>query len=157
MEKEIERKFVINENIPEYLHPFEKKYVFQNYLSVDENEEIRIRMQDEEGMKTYDMSYKNGTGLIREELKFKIGETIYSDLSEKIVEKPIKKYRQFYHLGVNQLMIDTYLETGTPLMVAEIEFTSEEEAKKFNPPPWFGEEVTYDDQFKNRNLWKRVQ
>lgn len=29
------------------------------------------------------------------------------------------------------------------LILAEVEFASEEEAKAFNPPAWFGEDVTF--------------
>lgn len=156
MATEIERKFIVSE-IPKDIIPFEKKYVFQNYLSVKDKEEIRIRMQVEDGIKKYDITYKNGSGMVRDESKFRIGESIYYDLSEKIKEKPVKKYRQFYQINSQQIMVDTYLETKEPLIIAEIEFESEEDAEKFNPPNWFIKEVTYDDDFKNKNIWKKIQ
>ena len=36
--------------------------------------------------------------------------------------------------------------------MVEVEFPDEESAKAFNPPEWFGEEVTFDDRFKNNYL-----
>jgi CYTH domain-containing protein len=40
----------------------------------------------------------------------------------------------------------------TGLMVAEVEFPSEEAARAFVPPAWFGREVTNDSRYKNRRL-----
>ena len=33
-----------------------------------------------------------------------------------------------------------------------MEFASEEEAKAFVPPVWFGRELTYEERVKNMNL-----
>ena len=38
------------------------------------------------------------------------------------------------------------------LMVAEVEFGSEDQADAFEPPEWFGAEVTDDARFKNQKL-----
>ena len=38
------------------------------------------------------------------------------------------------------------------LVMAEVEFESTEDAKSFEPPRWFGEDVTGDDRFSNRKL-----
>lgn len=155
MSKEIERTFLIPE-IPEQLIPFEIKTVSQNYLSVKKDEEIRISLEDELGYKIYKMSYKNGEGLSRGGVKFEITEATYRELSDKILEKPIVKFRQFYFLGEKQIMIDTFEDSLFPLKMAEVEFDSEEEANSFTPPEWFGLEVTYDENYKNKNLWKKL-
>ena len=42
-----------------------------------------------------------------------------------------------------------------PLVVAEVEFPSEEEAVAFQPPAWFGREVTYDPAYTNAQLSQR--
>jgi adenylate cyclase len=36
--------------------------------------------------------------------------------------------------------------------VAEVEFSSASESRRFAPPPWFGAEVTEDEHYKNANL-----
>ena len=38
------------------------------------------------------------------------------------------------------------------LILAEVEFASEEEAKAFNPPAWFGEDVTFSGEYHNSRL-----
>ena len=40
------------------------------------------------------------------------------------------------------------------LILAEVEFASEEEAKAFNPPAWFGEDVTFSGEYHNSRLSK---
>jgi len=37
-------------------------------------------------------------------------------------------------------------------MVTEIEFDNIEDAENFKPLDWFGEEVTYNEKYKNKNL-----
>jgi CYTH domain-containing protein len=53
-------------------------------------------------------------------------------------------------------MIDDFVNTKDPLLLAEVEFNTKEEAAEFIPPLWFGKEVTYDENFKNKNLWKKL-
>ena len=38
------------------------------------------------------------------------------------------------------------------LMLAEVEFETEEEAKAFVPPEWFGRDVTYSGEYQNSRL-----
>ena len=44
----------------------------------------------------------------------------------------------------------TYKSKG--LMLAEVEFKTEEEAKNFKPPQWFGREVTFSGEYQNSYL-----
>ena len=39
-----------------------------------------------------------------------------------------------------------------PLLLAEVEFPSEEEANSFPPPDWFGEDVTFSSKYHNSTL-----
>ena len=41
------------------------------------------------------------------------------------------------------------------LVVAEVEFPSEDEAGDFEPPAWIGEEVTGDERYLNETLATR--
>ena len=41
-------------------------------------------------------------------------------------------------------------------MIAEVEFDSLDNANAFIAPDWFQEDVTYDKQYHNSNLSKRV-
>jgi CYTH domain-containing protein len=38
------------------------------------------------------------------------------------------------------------------LVLAEVEFPSREKSEEFEPPDWFGKEVTEDIRYKNQNL-----
>ncbi len=46
-------------------------------------------------------------------------------------------------------MFHGYLEG---LEFVEVEFQSEEQANGFNPPEWFGEDVTFDKRYRNSYL-----
>ncbi|WP_394555871.1 hypothetical protein C1N61_32360 (plasmid) [Priestia aryabhattai] len=156
--EEIERVFVVNA-LPEDLVPFEKKMVYQNYLISTDEKETRIRRQVEEGKEDKcDITIKEGNGLTRKVVKKRINEQTYLELEKNIPEKyePIIKFRQFFALGNSQVMIDDFVNTKDPLLLAEVEFNTKEEAAEFIPPLWFGKEVTYDDNFKNKNLWKKL-
>jgi adenylate cyclase len=48
--------------------------------------------------------------------------------------------------------VDVYCGALTGLSVAEVEFDTEEAADAFEPPAWFGCEVTDDVRFKNQRL-----
>ncbi|MEO0166524.1 MAG: adenylate cyclase, partial [candidate division WOR-3 bacterium] len=50
------------------------------------------------------------------------------------------------------IYLDIYKGKLKGLKIAEVEFKSVKEAKKFKPPEWFGKEVTYDKRYKNKNL-----
>ena len=48
--------------------------------------------------------------------------------------------------------LDVYAGGLDGLVVAEVEFGSDEAADAFDPPPWFGPEVTDDARYKNQRL-----
>jgi CYTH domain-containing protein len=48
--------------------------------------------------------------------------------------------------------LDVYAGALGGLVVAEVEFPSEQEAAAFAPPEWIGREVTDDPRYKNRRL-----
>lgn len=51
-----------------------------------------------------------------------------------------------------QAEIDIFAPPLDGLILTEVEFDTEEAAQKFTPPHWFGEDVTFDPQYKNVNL-----
>jgi adenylate cyclase len=55
-------------------------------------------------------------------------------------------------LGELTIELDVYSGGLTGLVVAEVEFGSEDAADAFRPPEWFGSEVTDYERFKNRTL-----
>ena len=48
--------------------------------------------------------------------------------------------------------LDIYCGDLTGLITAEVEFDTLEQQVNFVPPSWFGEDVTENERYKNRNL-----
>ena len=48
--------------------------------------------------------------------------------------------------------LDIFEGDLAPLVLAEVEFSTEEEALSFLPPDWFGEDVTFSGKYHNSNL-----
>jgi CYTH domain-containing protein len=48
--------------------------------------------------------------------------------------------------------LDIFARELAPLMLAEVEFETEEEANAFVPPEWFGEDVTFSGKYQNSYL-----
>ena len=51
--------------------------------------------------------------------------------------------------------LDIFDAPFAPLMIAEVEFSTQEAAMAFLPPDWLAEDVTYDPQYHNSNLSRR--
>ena len=51
--------------------------------------------------------------------------------------------------------LDVFEEPFAPLIIAEVEFESEEDSKSYEPEEWFLEDVTYDAQYHNSNLSRK--
>ena len=48
--------------------------------------------------------------------------------------------------------LDVFEGALAPLILAEVEFDSEEAANAFCPPDWFGEDVTFSGAYHNSSL-----
>lgn len=147
--KEIERKFLVK-----YLPAnFDANYydvICQYYLSVLRNEEIRIRKIN----KNYILTVKTGEGLVRNEFEVLISEEAFNRLAANHISA-IFKQRHYVQLDKNLVAeIDIYLSHQDGLQIVEVEFSDEIQAVNFTIPSWFGEEVTGNSQFSNRNLHK---
>jgi CYTH domain-containing protein len=51
-----------------------------------------------------------------------------------------------------EIEVDEYAGTLAGLLVAEVEFDDEAASHRFEPPDWFGSEVTGDRRYANRAL-----
>lgn len=142
---EIERKFLIKQ-MPEHLDCYPHMPMEQAYISTEPV--IRIRRSGEQ----YWLTCK-GPGLLkREEFELPLTETEYGALLLKTEGVPIVKDRYEITMGKYLIQLDVFQEPLAPLVMAEVEFSSEEEAAVFCPPDWFGEEVTQDPCYTNAYL-----
>ena len=149
---EIERKFLTD--LPADLDKWPSTEIEQAYLCDDPV--VRVRRDGE----NYYLTYKSQGLLAREEYNLPLTEAAYGHLVEKADFPPITKTR--YRIPASQVILgseraltielDVFHGAFAPLVMAEVEFSSEEEAKAYVPAPWFGREVTEHPRFHNSVL-----
>lgn len=145
---EIERKFLVSA-LPEHLEQYPHVHIQQAYLCTDPV--LRIRQRDAQ----YILTCKGKGLLSREEFELPLSAESYAHLLEKADGHIITKDRYLLPLGERTIELDRFLGDLSPLLLAEVEFPSEEEALDFTPPDWFGKEVTYDPAYTNASLSKK--
>lgn len=145
---EIERKFLIKQ-LPHKLSLYQSHTIEQAYLCTEPV--VRIRCQDED----YILTYKSKGFLSREEYNLPLTQESYEHLKKKADGIVISKKRYLIPIE-NGLYIelDVFNAPYEDLRLAEVEFPTEEIAKNFIPPAWFGEEVTYSSRYQNSTLSK---
>ncbi|MFV0363313.1 MAG: CYTH domain-containing protein [Suipraeoptans sp.] len=148
---EIERKFLIKK-LPDNLDTYPYKEIEQGYLNT--SPVVRIRKSDE----NYELTYKSKGHMVREEYNLPLNKESYYHLKEKVDGRIISKTRYLIPLEYtptkNTLTIelDIFKDDLSPLMIAEVEFETENDAKEFIAPSWFGKDVTFDGKFHNSYL-----
>ena len=141
---EIERKFTVKE-LPD-LSGYAFHIMEQGYLNTDPV--VRVRKEDD----TYYLTYKGKGLLAREEYNLPLNEEAYYHLVEKSDGIIIRKKRYLIPYEKYTIELDVFEEPYEKLVIAEVEFDSEEEAVNFQPPIWFDEDVTMDRKYHNSNL-----
>ena len=168
---EIERKFLIKE-LPADLEQYPHHLIEQGYLCT--GPVVRVRKQDD----TYYLTYKGGGKMVREEYNLPLTAQAYAHLIEKADGYRITKTRYLIPLshpadtnaaatpdteisvpsttnpyeGLT-VELDIFTNPGH-LIMAEVEFETEEQALSFVPPAWFGPDVTMDKRYHNSYMSK---
>ena len=145
MGKEIERKFLVKE-IPANLSEYPYHMLEQGYLNTDPV--VRVRKEDD----TYYLTYKGRGYIEKEEYNLPLNEDAYRHLLAKADGNIISKKRHLIPCPPYTIELDVFEAPFAPLVIAEVEFPSLEEAKAFTPPEWFGEDVTGDYHYSNSYL-----
>lgn len=148
---EIEKKFLIQslKDVPGDISDYKYHDLEQGYLSTEPV--VRVRKEDD----TYYLTYKGSGMLVREEYNLPLTEESYEHLVKKADGIVIKKRRYLIPLdGGLTCELDVFHGKYEGLLLAEVEFSSEEEANAFVPPAWFDTEVTYDSRYHNSNMSK---
>lgn len=147
---EIERKFLIKqEQLPENLVQYPCLHIEQGYLCTEPV--VRIRRQNDE----YYLTYKSKGLLSREEYNLPLTKDAYYHLKEKADGIVICKDRYVIpEKDGLSIELDIFHEAYEGLLLAEVEFSSEEAAKSYVPPAWFGEDVTFSSKYHNSTLSK---
>lgn len=148
MSTEIERKFLVA-NLPD-LESADKAVVRQGYLTApDDSTELRLRQKGDR----YFLTLKGGEGLVRVEREAELSHEQFQTFWPETEGRRVEKERFTSQLPDGRTFeLDVFLGNLAPLCLVEVEFTSEPEALGFQPPDWFGADVTSDKRYKNKTM-----
>jgi len=150
---EIERRFKLS-GMPMGLDILRMKMIEQQYL-VNGIEKVRIRKSTDTQVSSYELTVKNGIGMAKEENNLVINSTTYQELAKLSKFKPLEKIRYEVEYYGNIIEIDRFFHDAD-LVIAEVEFKTEQQANDFIPPEWFGQEITRKSQYSSNNIWKSL-
>jgi len=143
---EIERKFLVKQ-VPISHHMCNKMKLLQGYISLDPA--LRLRSSGDK----YIFTFKSGQGLSREEFESVLTKEQFDNLWVLVSGNNIEKDR--YNIPLENDLIaelDIYHGRLAGFATVEVEFSSIDQANAFNPPDWFGEDVTDDIRYSNSSL-----
>ena len=150
---EIERKFRLD-GVPPTMRSVRREPIRQGYLALDGDTEVRIRISPKGAV----LTVKAGRGGVRVEEEIRLEARQAEALWELTEGRRVQKTRRRVPLadaaGGAELVaeVDEYAAALEGLVVAEVEFVDAETARAFDPPAWFGRELTDDWRYANRNL-----
>ena len=142
---EIERKFLLEE-LPKNIESYPVRHLEQGYLCT--YPVVSIRKDNDK----YELTYKGKGAMVREEHNLPLTKEAYEHLREKIDGRLITKRRYMIPFGNYTIELDVFEGDLAPLTLAEVEFSSEEEARNFMAPDWFAEDVTFSRLYHNSYL-----
>lgn len=142
---EIERKFLIDKTAIDYKsYPFRE--IEQGYLC--KGPAIRVRRDNDD----YYLTYKGKGDMAHSEYNLPLTRESYEHLVTKSDGIIIKKTRYLIPYMKYTIELDEFHESLAPLLLAEVEFESVEEANSFVAPSWFVKDVTDDPKYRNSNM-----
>ncbi len=148
MSLEIERKFTLAKP-PAWLADHPALGIEQGYLAVSEEAEVRLRRIG----KDYLLTVKRGSGEVRQEAEVRLTPSQFEALWPLTASRRLCKRRHRVPLdGGLFAEVDVYAGDLAGLVVAEVEFRSEDDSGAFHPPEWMGQEVTGDGRYANQTL-----
>jgi CYTH domain-containing protein len=157
--REIERKFLVA-RLPSDLAGRPGVEIRQGYLSWEPSGgvEVRVRARGEARL----LTVKRGSGAVRDEVEIALTGEQFDSLWPLTTGRRIRKTRHELPLVPGEeagsapsgivAELDLYEEALEGLAVVEVEFPTAAAASAFEPPAWFGREVTDDERYKNRSL-----
>ncbi|HSJ46476.1 MAG TPA: CYTH domain-containing protein [Euzebyales bacterium] len=147
---EIERKFLLDE-LPAATADVEPTRIDQGYLAVTDDLEVRVRARSGDHV----LTVKGGRGEVRTEVTLQMSPEQFHGLWALTAGRRISKRRWVLSHEPEakvEVEVDRFEAELEGLLIAEVEFASEEASQAFRPPDWFGREVTNDDRYRNAAL-----
>ena len=154
---EIERKFLMD-GFPIGLELISEVDIEQGYVSFDPEVRIRKAVDKQTREEEFRITIKGEGDLAREEMETEISRDFYYDTVDFLHVRMIKKDYKKYKLGPWKLEV-ALVDPGADweFYYAEIEFPTEQDAKNFVVPNYFGREITFNADYKMKNYWKRTR
>ena len=149
---EIERKYLVD-GAPD-LDGTEAVEIEQGYLALADDRggaEVRLRRKAGELL----LTVKVGTGRTRAEEEIELDRERFESLWSLTEGRRLVKTRHLIPYGELEIELDVYGGGLAGLLVAEVEFEDERAADEFEPPDWFGLEVTGNREYMNETLATR--
>lgn len=146
--REIERKFLV-QWVPDNLKRARHFIIEQGYLATESaGRQVRLRKTG----KATSLTFKVGRGSHREEREVKVSAKQFATLWPGTAGRRLRKVR--YEIPWEGLLIevDIYRGRHEGLVVAEVEFPDTASCRRFEPPWWFGREVTGEKRYSNVRL-----
>ncbi len=144
---EIERKFLVNQEIWDELEKPDGEFYRHGYLLTDPTKTIRVRQTSQKGFLTIKGI---SIGASRSEFEYEIPHEEAKELLDQFSVSELSKIRYKILFENKWWEVDEFLGDNEGLMVAEIELQSEDES--FPIPDWIGPEVTGEKKYYNSNL-----
>ncbi len=145
---EVERKFLVT-SPPPGLSGHPATQIRQGYVAVAEGgDELRVRDRDGKRLVTI----KHGSGLVRGEVETEVSPALFDALWALTAGRRLEKTRHLVPLGTLVAELDVFAGDLAGLLMVEVEFPSADDALAFEPPPWFGPDVTDDPRYRNQVL-----
>jgi CYTH domain-containing protein len=142
---ERERRFLVD-SLPEPLP--EPSRIEQAYVSTGPAS-VRVRRSDDRRI----LTIKTGSGRNRHEIERDLDQDEFDAIWAAATDLRIAKRRHRIDIG-NGLTAELDLYDGSLAgrRLVEVEFDSDDTADDFEPPDWFGREVTDDNRYTNSSL-----
>lgn len=159
---EIELKYLIDiDKLPNSvdLNNVRMARLRQGYIAVgSDGSETRVRSFDDE---RFELTTKSPGSIARDEQTVKLTQEMFDGLWPQTSGRQVIKNRYYIPLDGLIVELDIYENHLQGLVTAEVEFDGRPtealiRAKTFEPPGWFGKDISDDLRYKNHNLAEQL-
>lgn len=149
---EIERRFLVSgrpDELPDGAElESEGTEIRQAYVAIDHPVSVRVRKKGSD----YTIGIKSGRGLERGEVEVDVGAAEFEELWDTAQGRTIEKRRYEIPVGDHTAELDVFAGPLEGLVLVEVEFDDRDQAERFEPPLWFGRDVTDEPGWSNAEL-----
>jgi adenylate cyclase len=150
MPSEIEVKYLVKQPLRS-LDGYRYESIRQGYIVALQNENtVRIRLKGDR----YYLTIKGVGMMSRREVELELAREQFEELWPLTEGRRIEKTRYYIDWPPHLIELDLFEGNLKGLVMAEVEFDTEEDVEQFVPPDWFDREVTWDSRYQNSNLAK---